>query len=87
MEKSLIVMIAFVAGILPGCGQKATPQQNQQNQGGLSGDLVLFHAGSLAVPLREVSALFKQENPGVTVKARRRGVATCPQDLRLGPGL
>ncbi|MGD0897730.1 MAG: extracellular solute-binding protein [Thermoguttaceae bacterium] len=45
----------------------------EKEQGGLSGDLVVFHAGSLAVPLREVSALFQRENPGVTVKAEAAG--------------
>lgn len=36
-------------------------------------DLVIFHAGSLAVPFREVSARFNRMYPNVTVKAEAAG--------------
>lgn len=39
----------------------------------LSGKLVLFHAGSLAVPLRAVSRLFEARHPGVKVEAEAAG--------------
>jgi len=45
----------------------ATPQDS------LSGTLAIFHAGSLAVPFREVSALFQQRHPGVVVQAEAAG--------------
>ena len=35
--------------------------------------LVIFHAGSLAVPLRQVSALFEKGHPGVRVQAEAAG--------------
>lgn len=70
MRTRLVSMMAvLVVGSLCGCRQESSPPDGE----GLSGDLVLFHAGSLAVPLREVSALFRQENPGVTVKAEAAG--------------
>jgi molybdate/tungstate transport system substrate-binding protein len=37
------------------------------------GELVLLHAGSLSVPFRELSELFKKRNPGVTVLAEAAG--------------
>ncbi len=50
------------------------PEKSQQQASSrLSGDLVIFHAGSLAVPLRAVSDLFRKENPGITVKAEAAG--------------
>lgn len=64
-----ITMVLFAAAF-PGCSPHKPPEQPK---GGLTGDLVLFHAGSLAVPLREVSALFREENPGVVVKAEAAG--------------
>lgn len=63
------IMIVLVVVSLGSCRQETAPQDGD----GLSGELVLFHAGSLAVPLREVSALFQQENPGVSVKAEAAG--------------
>ncbi|MBI4676583.1 MAG: extracellular solute-binding protein [Elusimicrobia bacterium] len=39
----------------------------------LSGKVVLFHAGSLAAPLRQVSELFEKKHPGVKVLAEASG--------------
>ena len=64
-----IVTAVLLLAAAPGCDRP----KPQSAPGGLAGDLVLFHAGSLAVPLREVSALFQKENPGVTVKAEAAG--------------
>ncbi|MFH1756274.1 MAG: substrate-binding domain-containing protein [Candidatus Latescibacterota bacterium] len=38
-----------------------------------AGELVIFHAGSLSVPFRELSARFKQMYPNVTIKAEAAG--------------
>jgi molybdate/tungstate transport system substrate-binding protein len=35
--------------------------------------LTIFHAGSLSVPLREVSALFEEEHPEITVRSEAAG--------------
>jgi len=40
---------------------------------GLSGDLVVFHAGSLAVPMREIANAFMEEHPGVVVLREAAG--------------
>lgn len=39
----------------------------------VGGDLILFHAGSLSVPLREVAEQFQRKYPGVRVKAEASG--------------
>ena len=56
----LVLLVALAA--LPGCEMKK-PQS----------ELILFHAGSLAVPLGEVSKLYEQKNPGVRVRAEAAG--------------
>ena len=46
--------------------QEHTPSQT-------TGELVIFHAGSLSVPFRDVSKLFSEMYPNVTVKAEAAG--------------
>ena len=57
---------------LLGC-RGTTPSAPPVPAGQLSGTLTIFHAGSLAVPFREVSALFQQQHPGVVVQAEAAG--------------
>lgn len=47
----------------------------------MSTELTIFHAGSLSVPLREVSALFEQLHPGVTVKPEAAGSRDCARKI------
>lgn len=61
-----LLLLAAVAG----CGTKK-PQAASTSA--LSGELILFHAGSLAVPLREITKLYREKHPGVTVKAEAAG--------------
>ena len=52
---------------------------------GLTGDLVIFNAGSLSVPLKEVSAKFMEKNLGVHVLAEAAGsVDSARKILDLG---
>ena len=44
-------------------------------------ELTIFHAGSLSVPFRQVSALFKQRHPGVRVKAEAAGSRDCARKI------
>ncbi len=44
------------------------------------GELVIFHAGSLSVPLREISNLFEKEYP-VIVKAEAAGSRSCARKI------
>lgn len=41
--------------------------------GGEGKKLILFHAGSLSAPLREISALFERRHPGLLVEAEAAG--------------
>jgi molybdate/tungstate transport system substrate-binding protein len=49
--------------------------------GSISGPLILFHAGSLSVPIRDVSRLFMERNPGVHVKAEAAGSRDCARKI------
>ena len=43
--------------------------------------LIVFHAGSLSVPFREISEEFMKENPGVTVQLEAAGSRTCARKI------
>ena len=58
----------LVPAILGGCA--AAPARGPE---AISGELIVFHAGSLAAPLRELSALFEAAHPGVRVKSESGG--------------
>ncbi len=50
-------------------------------QAAVSTELTIFHAGSLSVPFREVSALFEQRHLGVTVKPEAAGSRDCARKI------
>jgi len=44
-------------------------------------ELIVFHAGSLSVPFRELSALFASRRPGLRVKAEAAGSVDCARKI------
>jgi len=51
----------------------------------VQGDLVIFHAGSLSVPLKEVASAFKKVHPGVNIQMESAGsVASARKITDLG---
>ncbi len=47
----------------------------------ISGDLIIFHAGSLAIPFREMSRAFKQKHPQVNILAEAAGSRNCARKI------
>ncbi len=47
----------------------------------MSGDLVIFHAGSLSVPLKEISAAFMKEYPKANVLLEAAGSVECARKI------
>ncbi len=47
----------------------------------LSGNLVVFHAGSLSVPFQEISRAFMRRHPGVTIQLESAGSRTCARKI------
>lgn len=89
-RRTAIWMAALFSAALamssPGCG-KATkkPIPSDSSSRKISGDLIVFHAGSLSVPLRQVSEAFMARNRAVTVLAEAAGsrdAARKVSDLR-----
>jgi len=47
----------------------------------LSGDLMVFHAGSLSVPIKEIAGAFQQEHPGVKILTEAAGSRDCDRKI------
>jgi len=72
----LLAAAGATAGILlaaSGCGR------HKNVQGSV---LTIFHAGSMSVPLREVSDLFSREHPEIAVQAEAAGSVECARKIR-----
>ena len=63
-KRIFVLLILFAIFSFSGFGQ---------NKMQLSGDLVVFHAGSLSVPLKEIAAEFKKLHPQVTIMMEAGG--------------
>jgi molybdate/tungstate transport system substrate-binding protein len=48
---------------------------------GISGNLIIFHAGSLSVPFQEIARAFEKENPGVKVLLEAAGSVDCARKI------
>ena len=60
MSRALILLLGLLLTLSGCCG-------------GSGKDLVIFHAGSLSVPVRKLSEAFERANPGVRVLAEAAG--------------
>jgi molybdate/tungstate transport system substrate-binding protein len=92
---ALCSLLGLVLGLcwLTGCSSPNTPPAKGEPAGKpkegaapipsheLTGDLIIFHAGSLSVPFKEVSAEFMKRNPKVTVKAEAAGSRDCARKV------
>ncbi|HDZ20353.1 hypothetical protein LCGC14_0019490 [marine sediment metagenome] len=76
---AILCCVALAAVTVAGCRSESRDAATDSDA--ISGDLILFHAGSLTVPLQEVSKLFMARYPGVTVKAEAAGSRQCARKI------
>jgi len=60
---------------------QAPPPQQRNNRSGISGNIIIFHAGSLAVPFQKIAKAFEQENPGTRVLLEAAGSVDCARKI------
>ena len=60
-----------------GCSAQ-TPEESRDRT---TGDITIFHAGSLSLPFKDVSAAFNRKYPDVQVKAEARGTRDCARQI------
>lgn len=79
MKKFQLVIVASIIVLLAAYGISRWQGVNSKKptvvvkSDDLKGDLVIFHAGSLSVPIQEVSDEFTAAHPGVSIKAEAAG--------------
>ncbi len=79
LERAITVAILFVGAAVAGgnpmsdfsSGDSSMPPQAEKSD--VTGELVIFHAGSLSIPFRDVSRKFNEMYPNVTIKAEAAG--------------
>ena len=73
MKKTLLMLLTVaIASVCAADAQESTR---------LSGDLVIFHAGSLAVPFKEIADAFTREHPSVKVIREAAGSRSCARKI------
>jgi molybdate/tungstate transport system substrate-binding protein len=71
--------IFLLIGLFISC-QSSNNQQNMKTDA-ISGDVIIFHAGSLSVPFQEIARAFEQENPGFNVLLEAAGSVDCARKI------
>jgi molybdate/tungstate transport system substrate-binding protein len=74
MKKILVVLLSFMVSLTPSLFSQTKPAR-------LSGDLIIFHAGSLSVPMKEIAAEFKKLNPDVNILMESAGSVECARKI------
>jgi molybdate/tungstate transport system substrate-binding protein len=81
MKKFLLRLIILLP-IIVSC---TSPQHNKESCNGtdstLSGNLVIFHAGSLSLPVKSICDSFVQKHPDVTILKEAAGSKDCARKI------
>ncbi len=75
---AIFLVLIFLVG---GC---SSPQKNKEQKTTSkirSGDLIIFHAGSLSVPFRQIADSFQTKYPKVNVKLEAAGSVDCARKI------
>lgn len=79
--KTVSLFIVLLWSLFCVQAQVGTPNRSDGISNSLSGDLIIFHAGSLSVPMKEITAAFTNENPGVNVMLEAAGSVECARKI------
>lgn len=77
MGKIVITFIAVLTIVLTSCGRKSENSSNKK----ISGDLIIFHAGSLSVPFKKIKKEFNKRYPDVNVLLESAGSRACARKI------
>lgn len=81
MLKTVSLVIVLLWSLFCVQAQVGTPNRSDGISTSLSGDLIIFHAGSLSIPMKEIAAAFTHENPGVNVMLEAAGSVECARKI------
>jgi molybdate/tungstate transport system substrate-binding protein len=76
-----IFVVVLISMFIFACGKKSAKSNETANTRKLSGKLIVFHAGSLSVPLKKITAEFNNAYPDVEVLLEGGGSRTCARKI------
>ena len=65
--------LTLVLALVAGCSPKLVPTPITASEPALEGKLIIFHAGSLTVPMKALAEAFQAKYPGVTFETEASG--------------
>ena len=78
MKKLLRIAVALLILGIAGCGNGHAKKKQKDD---VAGDVIIFHAGSLSVPFREISEAFQKEYPAVHIIGEAAGSRQCARKI------
>jgi len=81
MKNTCILFVLWTLMLYVGCGKKECSDQDPSGRPDLKGKLVIFHAGSLSVPYKEISEAFNQVYPDVEILREAAGSRSCARKI------
>ena len=79
MKSSFSVYLSFFLILTMTAGFSCRQKENKKDT--LSGELIIFHAGSLSVPLKEAADSFMHLHPNVNIKREASGSVDCARKI------
>jgi len=70
--KKVFLLILFASIILPGCKNEKSVKTKE---------VIVFHAGSLSVPLKQVAEAYEKKNPGKKILLESAGSLVCARKV------
>ncbi|RLC94083.1 MAG: tungstate ABC transporter substrate-binding protein WtpA [Chloroflexi bacterium] len=81
-KRTFWTLLVFVLALIVGCSPAQPPSPTDVPQEPtLAGKLVIFHAGSLTVPLEELTAAFQAQYPDVTFETEASGSRSAARKI------
>lgn len=81
LENSYTAILIVFTLLLSGCSSPQKSKEQKTEDKSLSGDLVIFHAGSLSVPFQQIADSFQSKYPEVNVKLEAAGSVDCARKI------
>lgn len=76
-----IVLVSLTIIILASCGGNTKKNTKSDKDNTITGELILFHAGSLSVPIKEIIKEFNKEYPDVNILSEAAGSVECAKKI------
>ena len=77
----LTLVLPLASGCKPSPAPPPTPEPSPTSESSLNGTIIIFHAGSLTVPLKALTEAFQAKHPGVTFQTEASGSRTAARKI------